>query len=129
MCLNKKENVVSVSVIPGRPILRMAFKLLLQDERMKEQTARVEKSMRKKELKDERKDVFEDIDRLLIRKRDLVEEQRKLLENAEQFERTFGVDELNKQKAFLPLRLHKVQEELENLETRLEVIRNELDNL
>ena len=118
-----------MNVTPARPIIKIAFKLILQDSRMQEQTTRVENKLTKKELKDERNDILEDIDRLLIRKRDLVEEQRKLLENVDQFEKTFGEEELNLQIAFLPIRLRKVQSEIEGLETRLEVIRNKLDSL
>jgi hypothetical protein len=82
--LQERENIKNVYVHPGLPRVKMAFKLLINDERMKDQTARVQKKLRKRELKDEKSDLLEDIDRLMIRKRDLIEEQRKLLENAEQ---------------------------------------------
>ncbi len=96
--LRERKSDKNVYVHPGLPRIRMAFKLLINDERMKEQTARVQKKLRKRELKDEKNDLLEgkhhceifplmwiaDVDRLMIRKRDLIEEQRKLLENAEQ---------------------------------------------
>ncbi len=61
----------------------MAFSLVIQDSRMKEHTERIKWQLTKKELKDERKDIMEDIERNLARRRDVIEEQRKLVENAE----------------------------------------------
>jgi hypothetical protein len=39
----------------------------------------------------------------------------------------FGKDELQQLRAFLPLQLRKVQQEVEQKELRLEIIRKEID--
>ncbi len=69
----------------------MAFSLVIQDSRMKEHTERIKWQLTKKELKDERKDIMEDIERNLARRRDVIEEQRKLVENAEMVIATYSL--------------------------------------
>lgn len=117
----------NVEVAAGIPRLRIAFQLILNDETMKQQTERVKKNLLKKELKEDKKDLVEDLERLLTRKRDLVEEERKLAENLDHFLRLFGEQEVQSKKLSLLQQLQKIQtdinekeKEISDIETKLE---------
>lgn len=77
-----KEKLESVVVIPSLPRMKIAFKLILNNPFLKEQSERIEKNLKKIDLKDDKKELNQELEKLFVRRKDLIHEQLKFVENS-----------------------------------------------
>lgn len=120
------NQIESVYVIPSIPRIRMAFSILLNDPRVKDQTTQVVKTLQKQELSKEKKEVLEEISLLDSRKRDLIKEQQLYVENYSSYQSFFGSVELERRKNLLLQKTDKVDQILEQLERRVSEISQQI---
>lgn len=124
-----QQRLDGVEVVPGIPRMRIAFQSVLNDTRMKEQTERVEKNLKKKDLKSDKKDYTEELEKLLLRKMNIVDEQQKFLETSDKFKELYGEANFLNKKERIPEEFSKLQQEIDKVQAKLDKVSSDLEIL
>jgi predicted transcriptional regulator len=121
--IRDRVKISSLVVMPGSPRLLVAFQLILQDTRMKEQQVKNEWTLRIKQLTDKKKRLVEDSSRLQGLKRDYSNEYWKLFELGDKIKTNIGEEEYEKLKKTTMANLDRVNAKME----KIAVLINDID--
>jgi hypothetical protein len=124
------ENAVnSIQVAVGLPRLKIAFQKIINDEQMKTKTEKISKKLKKKKIRKTLKELTLELDTLHSIRKDLVEEQAKIIENASQYVQLFGQVAFDKKKESLLLEMDTTQQKIQGKNQEISHIEKKLEEI
>eukprot|EP01103_Thecamoeba_quadrilineata_P016659 TRINITY_DN5621_c0_g1_i2.p1 TRINITY_DN5621_c0_g1~~TRINITY_DN5621_c0_g1_i2.p1 ORF type:complete len:398 (+),score=78.81 TRINITY_DN5621_c0_g1_i2:602-1795(+) len=121
-----KNRVEDVSVLPGSPRMKMAFKLVMSDPKILEQNKLVNANLKKKKLKSQANEFHDTLHELQGRKKDIILELDRYLSHLKVCETIFGREEVNPVINELWLSRKSVEDQMDSTKIELEHVEKEI---